>query len=61
MKKEKEKGPGRIQFYLPPDQLSYLDELHRKTLKPRAYFVRQAIREYARKRGTKLSLEDSTK
>jgi hypothetical protein len=48
---------SRIQFYLPRDQLKFLDEQHIKTLKPRAFFVREAIRLYAKKLGVTLSAE----
>ena len=34
----------RVQFYLPRDQVTFLNEKHRETLKPRAFFVREAIR-----------------
>ena len=50
--------PEKIQFYLPPTRSSFLQELHVKTLKPRAYFVREAIRQYARRRGVILSPEE---
>ena len=48
---------SRVQFYLPKDQLKFLDQQHVKTLKPRAFFVREAIRLYAKKLGVTLSAE----
>jgi hypothetical protein len=48
---------SRVQFYLPKDQVKFLDDQHIRTLKPRAFFVREAIRLYAKKLGVPLSAE----
>ena len=48
---------SRVQFYLPRDQVKFLNDQHIKTLKPRAFFVREAIRLYAKKQGITLSAE----
>jgi hypothetical protein len=57
MRQEPTPNFNRVQFYLPKDHLKFLDDQHIKTLKPRAFFVREALRLYAKKLGITLSAE----